>query len=391
MDEALAALWGCQYRAIPPAPPGPAAALLPVHRSVAHPSPAHRPPQTHLSAPYNNVFDCVKTTLRTSGARGPFQGLAPTLLRNTPANAVYLGSFEVLKDKAAAARGVAKADLPALDTVAAAGAGGLLYWQVARGGWWRARGVRGANGPCACPGSASPHRPAHAQSIPHQSSRLAIFPVDVIKSAIQSDSVTPAQRKYRGVLDAWLAGLELAQANGHDLAQIESVASFFVSRVDSEVDKRLAEVGTPEALALQGKAAYVQGRLAYQMFLEKFSGPRWEALAAHGARVQRPLWASTSTKNAAYPDTLYVDSLIGPHTVNTIPDATLEAFDDHGTVARTVDVDPAADSAAWAAVGDVVDLDEVAELLEVQGVDSFMKSFDDLIAVLTAKAAELGG
>ena len=127
------------------------------------------------------------------------------------------------------------------------------------------------------------------------------------------------------------------------------------------------------------------------MFLEKFSGPRWEALAAHGARVQRPLWASTSTKNAAYPDTLYVDSLIGPHTVNTIPDATLEAFDDHGTVARTVDVDPAADSAAWAAVGAVVDLDEVAELLEVQGVDSFMKSFDDLIAVLTAKAAELGG
>ena len=207
MDEALAALWGCQYRAIPPAPPGPTAALLPAHPSVAHPSPAHpspahRPPQTHMSAPYNNVFDCVKTTLRTSGARGPFQGLAPTLLRNTPANAVYLGSFEVLKDKAAAARGVAKADLPALDTVAAAGAGGLLYWQVARGGWWRARGVRGANGPCACPGSASPHRPAHAQSIPHQSSRLAIFPVDVIKSAIQSDSVTPAERKYRGVLDA---------------------------------------------------------------------------------------------------------------------------------------------------------------------------------------------
>ena len=125
-----------------------------------------------------------------------------------------------------------------------------------------------------------------------------------------------------------------------------SVASFFVSRVDTEVDRRLEQLaggpdGTAEVLALRGQAAVAQAQQAYQRFAAAFSGPRWAALADRGARVQRPLWASTSTKNPAYPDLLYVDRLIGPDTVNTMPDPTLGAFVDHGTVARTVDADPA--------------------------------------------------
>ncbi len=146
--------------------------------------------------------------------------------------------------------------------------------------------------------------------------------------------------RYSRVMEAYLAGLErLAADPDADLSTVASVASFFISRVDSEVDRRLDAIGTDEALALRGKAAVAQAKLAYQLFLEAFSGPRWEALAARGARVQRPLWASTSTKNPAYPDTLYVDELIGPDTVNTLPDDTLEAFADHGTLARRVDAD----------------------------------------------------
>ena len=146
--------------------------------------------------------------------------------------------------------------------------------------------------------------------------------------------------RYHEVMDAYLDGLEAyAATDGADLSTVASVASFFISRVDTEVDRRLEAIGTPEALALRGKAAVAQGKLAYRLFAETFSGPRWEALAARGAQVQRPLWASTSTKNPAYPDTLYVDELIGPDTVNTLPDATIEAFADHGTLARRVDAD----------------------------------------------------
>lgn len=194
--------------------------------------------------------------------------------------------------------------------------------------------------------------------------------------------------RYADVMEAYISGLERALASGtEDLSGISSVASFFISRVDVEVDKRLDAIGTPEALALRGKAAYTQGQLAYEMFLSTFSGDRWDALAAHGARVQRPLWASTSTKNASYPDTLYLDTLIGPHTVNTVPDATLVAFEDHGTVARTVDADLAEAHRVWDAVGALVDLDDVASVLETEGVASFIKSFDDLLSVLEAKAA----
>ena len=197
--------------------------------------------------------------------------------------------------------------------------------------------------------------------------------------------------RYQQVMDAYVSGLEAYVAlPGADLSKVASVASFFISRVDTEVDARLDAIGTPAALALRGKAAIAQAKLAYRAFGTTFSGPRWQALAAKGAVVQRPLWASTSTKNPAYPDTLYVDALIGPHTVNTLPDATIEAFADHGTLARTID--SGADQAAgdWASISAAgVDLDDVAAKLERDGVANFQKSFEELLAALAAKAATL--
>ena len=197
--------------------------------------------------------------------------------------------------------------------------------------------------------------------------------------------------RYSRVIEAYLRGLErLAEDPAADLSRVASVASFFISRVDSEVDRRLEAIGSNEALALRGKAAVVQGKLAYQLFLDAFSGSRWEALARRGARVQRPLWASTSTKNAAYPDTLYVDELIGPDTVNTLPDNTLVAFADHGTLARRVDADVDEARAVWAALPNVgVDMEDVAAQLEREGVSSFQKSFDELITALESKADTL--
>ncbi len=197
--------------------------------------------------------------------------------------------------------------------------------------------------------------------------------------------------RYAAVMEAYIAGLEaFAKDPAADLSQVSSVASFFISRVDVEVDRRLEAIGSDEALALRGKAAVAQGKLAYRLFQQMFSGDRWEALAARGARVQRPLWASTSTKNPEYPDTLYVDTLIGPDTVNTLPENTLNAFADHGTVARTVDQDMDDVDAIWSGLADVgVDMDDVSEVLEREGVGAFIKSFDELIEALEAKAAEL--
>ena len=192
--------------------------------------------------------------------------------------------------------------------------------------------------------------------------------------------------RYDDVMEAYVSGLERCAG---DLPHVASVASFFISRVDTEVDRRLDAIGTPEALALRGTAAVTQGQLAYERFKEKFSGIRWNALVARGARVQRPLWASTSTKNPAYPDTLYVDSLIGPDTVNTLPEATLDAFDDHGTLARTVDADPAGAKDRWARLGDMVDLDDVAKVLEDEGVGAFEKSLTGVLESLDHKAGEL--
>ncbi|MGP0029299.1 MAG: transaldolase [Acidimicrobiales bacterium] len=201
--------------------------------------------------------------------------------------------------------------------------------------------------------------------------------------------------RYDEVAEAYISGLEALVAAGREaeLSKVASVASFFVSRVDTEVDRRLetlagGEDGDAAILGLRGKAAVAQAQVAYQHFRAAFSGPRWAALEDKGARVQRPLWASTSTKNPAYSDLLYVDSLIGPATVNTMPDGTIEAFAQHGTVARTVDADPDGATgvlAQLAAVG--VDMTDVEQTLEDEGVHSFTKSFDELLQTLSDKAA----
>lgn len=194
--------------------------------------------------------------------------------------------------------------------------------------------------------------------------------------------------RYDEVIDAYLAGLESYDG---DLAPVSSVASFFVSRVDTEADRRLEEIGTEAALALRGKVAIANAQLAYELFEKRFAGERWQALVDRGARVQRPLWASTSTKNPNLPDTLYVDQLIGPHTVNTMPDATLDAVLDHGTIARTVDADYAGAHRVVDALAEVgVDLDDVTRTLEDEGVASFSKSFEELLASLDAKAQTFG-
>jgi transaldolase len=195
--------------------------------------------------------------------------------------------------------------------------------------------------------------------------------------------------RYNDVIEAYISGLETFAKSGGDVSRVHSVASFFVSRVDTEVDRRLDALGNDKALSLRGKAAVAQAKMAYQLFLERFSGPRWDALKAKGAHPQRPLWASTSTKNPAYPDLLYVDTLIGPDTVNTMPDATVAAFSDHGTVARTVDqgADGArAELADLASVG--IDMADVSHKLEEEGVAAFSKSFDELLQALEDKANE---
>jgi len=186
--------------------------------------------------------------------------------------------------------------------------------------------------------------------------------------------------RYAAVIEAYLSGLEAVEG---DLSNISSVASFFVSRVDAAVDEQLDEIGTPEAQALRGKVAVANAVLAYDMAMKQFSGPRWEALAARGARIQRPLWASTSTKDPSFPDTKYVDELIGPDSVNTLPDGTLAAFLEQGTVARTIDTDvPGAQAVIDGLPGVGVDLEAVAAKLEDDGVASFAASFDDLLETL---------
>jgi len=198
-----------------------------------------------------------------------------------------------------------------------------------------------------------------------------------------------AVEAHERVIDAYLHGLEDRLAKGESIAHVSSVASFFVSRVDTEVDKRLAAIGG-NATALQGKAAIANAKMAYQLFQRKFSGARWDALAARGARVQRPLWASTSTKNPAYRDVIYVEQLIGPNTVDTMPPATIDAFRDHGNVARTVDANVDADEKVLkdiAAAG--VDMRDVTDQLLREGIASFEKSFDSLISGLETKVDQL--
>ncbi|MBO0913897.1 transaldolase [Streptomyces sp. NBC_01260] len=197
--------------------------------------------------------------------------------------------------------------------------------------------------------------------------------------------------RYREVMDAYLAGLEKAKATGLDLSKIYSVASFFVSRVDSEIDKRLDALGTDEAKALKGKAALANARLAYQAFEEVFSSDRWAALDKAHANKQRPLWASTGVKDPAYKDTLYVDDLVAPGTVNTMPEATLDATADHGqitgnTIAGTYEQ---ARAELDAVNGLGVSYDDVVQLLEDEGVEKFEASWIDLLNSTEAELKRL--
>ena len=187
--------------------------------------------------------------------------------------------------------------------------------------------------------------------------------------------------RYRGVMNAFLTGLEQAREGGKDLSQIHSVASFFVSRVDTEVDKRLDAIGTEEAKALKGKAAIANARLAYQAYEEVFATPRWKNLADDGANAQRPLWASTGVKDPAYPDTLYVTELVAPNTVNTMPEKTLDAVIDHGEISGDT-VTGAYDEAGGvldALEGLGISYADVTAQLEREGVDKFEASWGELL------------
>ncbi|AJF64591.1 transaldolase [Streptomyces vietnamensis] len=197
--------------------------------------------------------------------------------------------------------------------------------------------------------------------------------------------------RYRAVMDAYLAGLEKARERGLDLSKIHSVASFFVSRVDTEIDKRLVALGTDEAKALKGKAALANARLAYEAYEEVFSSDRWAALDKAQANKQRPLWASTGVKDPAYKDTLYVVDLVAPGTVNTMPEATLEATADHGevtgdTIRGTYD-QSRAELAAVEKLG--ISYDDVVQLLEDEGVDKFEASWNDLLKSTEAELQRL--
>ena len=197
-------------------------------------------------------------------------------------------------------------------------------------------------------------------------------------------------QRYAGVIDAYLAGLEQAAANGHDVSQIGSVASFFVSRVDTEVDKRLDKIGTPAAAALRGKAAVANARLAYELYEQKLATPRWAALAAKGARVQRPLWASTSTKDPAYPDTLYVVDLVTRDTVNTMPEATLHATAEHGVLEGDTVHGTYEESrklfADLEALG--ISYADVVKVLEDEGVAKFAVSWNEMLETIRTELSK---
>ena len=199
--------------------------------------------------------------------------------------------------------------------------------------------------------------------------------------------------RYRAVMNAFTEGLEQAKAAGKDLSTIHSVASFFVSRVDTEIDKRLDALGTDEAKALKGKAAVANAQLAYQAYEEVFSSPRWAGLADGGAHAQRPLWASTGVKDPAYSDTMYVDELVAANTVNTMPEKTLEAVADHGTISSDAVTSQYAAAAAVldGIAGQGISYDEVTDLLEREGVDKFEKAWEELLDGVQSELATHGG
>ena len=198
--------------------------------------------------------------------------------------------------------------------------------------------------------------------------------------------------RYRAVMNAFIEGLEQAKAAGKDLSTIHSVASFFVSRVDTEIDKRLDEIGTEDAKALKGKAAVANAQLAYQAYEEVFDSPRWSGLAEAGAHKQRPLWASTGVKDPAYKDTMYVDELVAPNTVNTMPEKTLEAVADHGTISG--DAVRSQYATAATVLDDVaaqgISYDEVTALLEREGVEKFEKAWGELLEGVQSELDKAG-
>src|SRR5215469_9549760 len=196
---------------------------------------------------------------------------------------------------------------------------------------------------------------------------------------------------HKKAMEAYVRGLERFVEGGGDATKVRSVASFFVSRVDTETDKRLEAIGSDEALALRGKLAVANARIAHENYKQVFSGGRWEALEAQGALPQRCLWASTSTKNPDYRDVLYVEELIGPHTVNTMPEETIEAFQDHGEVRGDTVLENVGEAhrllEQLAAVG--IDYDDVVDTLEREGVQKFADSFAELLEGVRAKRGEL--
>ncbi len=200
--------------------------------------------------------------------------------------------------------------------------------------------------------------------------------------------------RYQQVMDAYLDGLKTYAQTGGDLSRINSVASFFISRVDTEVDKRLDKIGTEEAIALRGKAAIANARVAYGLFLETFAGERWNSLSSRGARLQRPLWASTSTKDPSYPDTMYIDELVVGDTVNTVPGKTIEAYQDHGNphppvFGATEIVEATATLEQLAAAG--IDYDDVVQVLEDEGVEKLAVSYRELLASIEQKRVAING
>jgi transaldolase len=235
-------------------------------------------------------------------------------------------------------------------------------------------------------------RPNVMIKIPASVEGLPAITATIAKGISVNVTLIFSLERYRAVMDAYLTGLEQAREAGLPLADIASVASFFVSRVDTEIDKRLNAIGTDEAKELKGKAAIANARLAYQAFEEVRDSARWQELAAAGARVQRPLWASTGVKDPSYPDTMYVTELVAKDTVNTMPGATLEAVTDHGVITGDSVTGRYAEAAQVLSrlqeLG--IDYDEVTELLEVEGLDKFEKSWTELLGTVEGELERVG-
>ena len=234
---------------------------------------------------------------------------------------------------------------------------------------------------------AAVERPNALVKIPATREGLAAITAATAEGISVNVTLMFSTERYREVMDAYLTGLEQAREAGHDLSSIHSYGSFFVSRVDTEVDKRLEAIGTDTALALRGKAAVANALVAYGAFEEVFGSERWRALEAAGANRQRPLWASTGVKNPDYDDTMYVRDLVVAETVNTMPEKTLDAFADHGEVLGDVVSGRAgAGAAILERLGEVgIDFDDVLAVLETEGVDKFKKSWTELTETVSAQ------